>query len=191
MLSNSPRTVIASGGSLAGAISLSLIYSLDYAHNRLANDVKDGLKGNTQQFDGLIDVYAKTFRSDGIVGLYRGFFVSCLGIIVYRGCYFGFYDSLKPIIVGKDAGYVSSYIFGFCVTVSAGFISYPVRRRMLMRSGEPVKYKGVVECFTTIVRNEGFLSLMKGVSVNIISGIYGALLLTGYDKIKTRYSNRK
>ena len=90
--------------------------------------------------------------------------------------------------MGKDAGYVSSYIFGFCVTVSAGFISYPldtVRRRMLMRSGEPVKYKGVVECFTTIVRNEGFLSLMKGVPVN------SALLLTGYDKIKTRYSNRK
>ena len=34
-------------GSLAGAISLSLIYSLDYAPNRLANDVKDGLKGNS------------------------------------------------------------------------------------------------------------------------------------------------
>jgi hypothetical protein len=31
-----------------------------------------------------IDVYRKTLASDGIAGLYRGFSVSCVGIIVYR-----------------------------------------------------------------------------------------------------------
>ena len=63
-------------GSLAGAISLSLIYSLDYARNHLASDVKDGLKGNTRQFNCLSDVYAKTFKSDGLIALYRGLFIS-------------------------------------------------------------------------------------------------------------------
>lgn len=91
---------IASGGT-AGAMSLCFVYSLDYARTRLANDAKSSKKGGERQFNGLIDVYKKTLKSDGFVGLYRGFVISCVGIVVYRGCYFGFYDTLKPIILGK------------------------------------------------------------------------------------------
>jgi solute carrier family 25 (adenine nucleotide translocator) protein 4/5/6/31 len=62
---------IASGGA-AGAVSLTFVYSLDYARTRLANDAKNAKKGGERQFNGLIDVYRKTLKSDGIVGLYRG-----------------------------------------------------------------------------------------------------------------------
>jgi len=64
---------------------------------RLANDAK--AKGKERQFNGMIDVYVKTIKSDGIVGLYRGFVISCVGIFIYRGMYFGLYDSLKPILL--------------------------------------------------------------------------------------------
>lgn len=77
---------IASGGA-AGAFSLFFVYSLDYARTRLANDAKVAGKGGaagTREFNGLIDVYRKTLKSDGIGGLYRGFVISCVGIIVYR-----------------------------------------------------------------------------------------------------------
>jgi solute carrier family 25 (adenine nucleotide translocator) protein 4/5/6/31 len=47
----------------------------------------------------LLDVYRKTLASDGIAGLYRGFAISCAGIVVYRGLYFGIYDSLKPVVL--------------------------------------------------------------------------------------------
>ena len=43
----------------------------------------------------MVDVYKKTLASDGIAGLYRGFVPSVVGIIVYRGLYFGVYDSLS------------------------------------------------------------------------------------------------
>jgi len=66
-----------------------------------------------RQFNGMIDVYAKTIKSDGFVGLYRGFVISCVGIVVYRGCYFGFYDSLKPILLGDDAGLMASFALGY------------------------------------------------------------------------------
>jgi len=46
-----------------------------------------------------VDVYKKTIASDGVAGLYRGFVISCVGIIVYRGLYFGMYDSLKPVVL--------------------------------------------------------------------------------------------
>ena len=106
---------IASGGT-AGAFSLFFVYSLDYARTRLANDTKAASKtggSGTREFNGLIDVYRKTFKSDGIQGLYRGFVISCVGIIVYRGCYFGFYDSLKPVLLGDDAGLLASFALGY------------------------------------------------------------------------------
>lgn len=75
------------------------MYSLDYARTRLANDAKAAKKGGQRQFNGMVDVYKKTIASDGIVGLYRGFNISCVGIVVYRGLYFGLYDSLKPVVL--------------------------------------------------------------------------------------------
>merc|ERR1712137_1305703 len=133
-------------------MSLLFVYSLDYARTRLANDAKgvtkDGKEGE-RQFNGLVDVYKKTLASDGIVGLYRGFVISCVGIIVYRGCYFGFYDTLKPMLLGEDAGLALSFCLGYGVTVTSGLISYPIdtiRRRMMMTSGQAVKYKGAIDC---------------------------------------------
>jgi solute carrier family 25 (adenine nucleotide translocator) protein 4/5/6/31 len=79
---------IASGGA-AGASSLLFVYSLDYARTRLANDNKSAKKGGSRQFNGLISVYKQTLATDGIAGLYRGFVPSVVGIIVYRGLYFG------------------------------------------------------------------------------------------------------
>jgi len=85
---------LASGGA-AGASSLLFVYSLDYARTRLANDAKSAKGGGARQFNGLLDVYKKTLASDGLAGLYRGFVPSVVGIIVYRGLYFGLYDSLS------------------------------------------------------------------------------------------------
>jgi solute carrier family 25 (adenine nucleotide translocator) protein 4/5/6/31 len=61
----------------------------------------DAKSGGNRQFNGIIDCYVKTFRSDGIRGLYRGFVVSCTCIFIYRGLYFGLFDSLQPILLGK------------------------------------------------------------------------------------------
>jgi solute carrier family 25 (adenine nucleotide translocator) protein 4/5/6/31 len=102
---------LASGGA-AGATSLLFVYSLDYARTRLAADNKSTKKGATgeRQFNGLLDVYKKTIATDGVAGLYRGFLPSVVGIVVYRGLYFGMYDSLKPVVM---TGSVRS-ILSFC-----------------------------------------------------------------------------
>jgi solute carrier family 25 (adenine nucleotide translocator) protein 4/5/6/31 len=78
---------------------LLFVYSLDYARTRLANDAKSTKGGGARQFNGLIDVYKKTLASDGIAGLYRGFLPSVVGIVVYRGLYFGLYDSLSSSLL--------------------------------------------------------------------------------------------
>jgi solute carrier family 25 (adenine nucleotide translocator) protein 4/5/6/31 len=182
---------MASGGA-AGASSLCFVYSLDYARTRLANDAKAAKKGGERQFNGLIDVYSKTLKSDGIAGLYRGFVVSCVGIVVYRGCYFGFFDSLKPVVLVGDMknSFIASFFLGWAVTIGAGLASYPldtIRRRMMMTSGEAVKYKNSLDCGAQIVRKEGVKSLFKGAGANILRGIAGAGVLAGFDKLKEYY----
>nr|GLL31662.1 ADP,ATP carrier protein, mitochondrial [Ipomoea trifida] len=150
---------LASGGA-AGASSLLFVYSLDYARTRLANDAKAAKKGGERQFNGLVDVYRKTLASDGVAGLYRGFNISCVGIIVYRGLYFGLYDSIKPVVLTGNLqdSFFASFALGWLITNGAGLASYPidtVRRRMMMTSGEAVKYKSSLDAFSQILKNEG------------------------------------
>jgi solute carrier family 25 (adenine nucleotide translocator) protein 4/5/6/31 len=183
---------MAAGGA-AGACSLFFVYSLDYARTRLANDAKSSKGGGERQFNGLVDVYRKTLATDGIQGLYRGFVISCVGIIVYRGCYFGFYDSIKPVILtGSMAdSFVASFALGWVVTIAAGLASYPldtIRRRMMMTSGAAVKYNGSLDCAAQIMKSEGISSFFKGAGANILRGVAGAGVLAGFDKVKQMYT---
>merc|ERR1739841_432499 len=115
-------------------------------------------KGGERQFNGLIDVYVKT---------------------------------LKPLLVGgKDASVAASFLLGWAVTVTAGLMSYPIdtiRRRMMMTSGSGAKYKGSIDCGIQIMKNEGFMSMMKGAGANILRGIAGAGVLAGFDKFQSLY----
>ncbi|KAK4723578.1 hypothetical protein R3W88_026357 [Solanum pinnatisectum] len=162
---------LASGGA-AGASSLLFVYSLDYARTQLANDAKAAKKGGERQFNGLLD----------------GFTISCVGIVVYRGLYFGVYDSLKPLVlVGnlQDSFFVS-FLLGWGITIGVGLTSYPiytVRRRMMMTSGEAVKYKGSLDAFSQILKKEGTKSLFKGAGANILRVVAGAGVLAAYDKL--------
>merc|ERR1712227_476950 len=151
---------IASGG-CAGTLSLLFVYSLDFARTKLANDAKG--KGGERKYKGLVDVYKQTLATDGIGGLYRGFVIPAVGIFIYRGLYFGLYDSLKPILLPKDAGFFISFALGYAITVLASLGSYPidtVRRRM---------------------------SMMKGAGANILRGAAGAGVLAGFDSVKSAY----
>jgi solute carrier family 25 (adenine nucleotide translocator) protein 4/5/6/31 len=179
---------LASGG-MAGASSLFFVYSLDYARTRLANDNKSLKTGGERQFKGLVDVYKKTIASDGISGLYRGFTISCVGIIVYRGLYFGLYDSLKPVLLTGDlkGNFLASFLLGWSITIAAGLASYPIdtiRRRMMMTSGEAVKYRSSMHAGSEIVKKEGVKCLFKGAGANVLRAVAGAGVLSGYDQMQ-------
>jgi solute carrier family 25 (adenine nucleotide translocator) protein 4/5/6/31 len=184
---------LASGGA-AGATSLLFVYSLDFARTRLANDAKSaGKGGGERQFNGLVDVYRKTLKTDGIAGLYRGFNISVVGIIVYRGLYFGIFDSVKPIIPAEyQSNFLVTFMLGWAITIGAGLASYPIdtiRRRMMMTSGEAVKYSGSLDCAKQILAKEGFASMFKGAGANVLRAVAGAGVLAGYEKMQEIFLN--
>jgi solute carrier family 25 (adenine nucleotide translocator) protein 4/5/6/31 len=182
---------MASGG-LAGAGSLCIVYPLDYARTRLASDVGSG----KAQFAGLSDCLMKTARGPGgVMSLYNGFGVSVAGIIPYRGVYFGMFDSLIGINPFRSdrglVGLASKFAIAQVTAITAGYASYPfdtIRRRLQMQSEKPQSewlYKGTVDCFFKILKDEGTGALFKGAGANALRTVGSALVLVLYGEIKT------
>ncbi|KAF5284056.1 hypothetical protein FQR65_LT13605 [Abscondita terminalis] len=176
---------LASGGA-AGATSLCFVYPLDYARTRLAADVGGG---KDRIYTGLMDCLVKTMKSDGIIGLYRGFVVSVQGIIIYRATYFGCFDTAKGMLPDpKTTPFLVTFAIAQAVTTFAGVTSYPfdtVRRRMMMQSGQKeTLYKNTADCWIKIYKQEGAIAFFRGSLSNIIRGMGGALVLVLYDELK-------
>jgi len=178
---------LASGGA-AGATSLCLVYPLDFARTRLGADVG---KSGQREFNGLLDCLKKVTKSDGVIGLYRGFAVSVQGIIIYRAAYFGFFDTAKGMLPDpKNTHILISWAIAQAVTTVSGVISYPfdtVRRRMMMQSGRKggdIMYKNTIDCWRKIGQQEGSSAFFKGAFSNVLRGTGGALVLVLYDEIK-------
>jgi len=178
-------------GALAGAGSLCIVYPLDYARTRLASDVGTGKR----DFKGLGDCLKKTASGPkGVLGLYNGFGVSVVGIIPYRGVYFGLYDSLREKNPWKKdlglVGIASKFAVAQTTAIVAGYASYPfdtVRRRLQMQSEKPKEnwvYKGTMDCFTKVTKEEGMSALFKGAGANALRTVGSALVLVLYDQIQ-------
>lgn len=181
---------LASGGA-AGATSLMFVYPLDFARTRLGADV--GRSGSERQYKGLVDCLSKTVKSDGPIGLYRGFMVSVQGIIIYRGAYFGMFDTANGMIKGTQYdNFFFKFLIAQSVTNASGVTSYPfdtVRRRMMMQSGLPAEkrqYKSTGDCWMKIIKNEGPKAFFRGAFSNVLRGLGGALVLVFYDEIQAR-----
>uniref|UniRef100_A0A8C6L707 ADP/ATP translocase n=3 Tax=Nothobranchius TaxID=28779 RepID=A0A8C6L707_NOTFU len=179
---------LASGGA-AGATSLCFVYPLDFARTRLAADIGKGPA--EREFTGLGNCIAKIFKTDGLKGLYLGFNVSVQGIIIYRAAYFGCFDTAKGMLPDpKNTHIIISWMIAQTVTAAAGLVSYPfdtVRRRMMMQSGRKgadIMYKGTIDCWRKILKDEGSRAFFKGAWSNVIRGMGGAFVLVLYDEIK-------
>lgn len=139
------------------------------------------------------DCILKIFKSDGLKGLYQGFGVSVIGIIAYRGVYFGGYDTAKKTLLTKDSYNATKFAVALFVTTLSGLASYPldtVRRRMMMQSGRKggdIMYTGTLDCFAKIAKNEGPKAFFKGALSNVMRGAGGSLVLVGYDELQAYF----
>lgn len=181
---------MASGGA-AGAASLTIVYPLDFARTRLAADVG---KNNAREFTGLVNCVTTIAKRSGPMALYQGFGVSVQGIVVYRGAYFGLYDTAKGALLTKESTLIEKFVVAQVVTNAAGIISYPfdtVRRRLMMQAGGKEKlYNGTIDAFRKIAAKEGSGAFFKGAFSNVLRGVGGAVVLVMYDELKIMMANQ-
>lgn len=96
---------------------------------------------------------------DGFAGRYRGFLPSAFGIAIYRGIYFGVYNSIKPIILQGELknSFFASFPLAWGTTIGASLASYPidvVRRRMLTDRSRGT-YASNIDCAKQLLKKEG------------------------------------
>ncbi|EPB74445.1 hypothetical protein ANCCEY_06455 [Ancylostoma ceylanicum] len=174
-------------GNLANVIRYFPTQALNFAFKDTYK--KMFMEGANREFKGLADCLIKVFKSDGPIGMYRGFFVSVQGIIIYRAAYFGMFDTAKMLLASEGKlNFFVAWAVAQVVTVGSGILSYPwdtVRRRMMMQSGrKDVLYKNTLDCAKKIIANEGIGAMFKGALSNVFRGTGGALVLAIYDEIQ-------
>mmetsp|Transcript_17655 Transcript_17655/g.32733 ORF Transcript_17655/g.32733 Transcript_17655/m.32733 type:complete len:307 (-) Transcript_17655:124-1044(-) len=181
-------------GGLAGAAANTICYPFDFARTRLASDVGSGKK----MFNGIGDCIIKTVKQSGIVGLYRGWAVTCAGAFVYRGGQLGLFSQIMAMNPYKDDkgpfGLVVTFIAATAGRTAVMPFNYPfdtVRRRLMLESEKPAAdrlYSGGVDCFFKVLKAEGFAGMYKGMVPELFRGVGGSVVLVAYNRIKTYFN---
>ncbi|KAA8917374.1 hypothetical protein TRICI_000486 [Trichomonascus ciferrii] len=146
------------------------------------------------------DCIRKVVRYEGIRGLYSGLTASYLGV-VESSLQWVLYEQMKSFIRGReqrriDSGVIPSAFDGFLewsatsgaaglAKFTASLITYPhevVRTRLRqappMESGRS-KYTGLIGCFKTIIKEEGFLSMYGGLTPHLLRTVPNSIIMFG------------
>jgi len=139
-------------------------------------------------------------QTEEVGSLYNEIGVSIAGIIPYRGVYFGLFDTMSgynPYQKDENAILRAASKFGCAQSsaIAAGYASYPmdtVRRRLQMQSEKPQEewmYKGTMDCFAKIMKDEGTAALFKGAGANALRTVGAAMVLVLYSEITAAFGS--
>jgi len=171
-------------GGLAGSTTTIFVFPLDFARTRLGVDI--GRQKHEREFTGIFDCVKKIYTREGIQGLYRGFQPAIIGIFIYRGLYFGMYDTGKAIFFkDKQVSFFTKFFFAQFIVITSETIAYPtdtVKRRLMMQSGKQEKvYQGWLDCTTKMYQQEGFKAFFTGNLSNVYRSFGSSLVLVLFD----------
>lgn len=192
---------------LAGATATTILYPIEFVRTRLAMDMGGGISVNVKprQYNGMRDVMRSIVKSDGVLGFYQGYGIALVGGVVYRIILLGGYDAWKGELLFRKERSLQSrdtetkaelswgerILSAQIISLTAGTISYPfdsVRRRMMMQAGVTAsnrRYSNSIHCVRVVWNTEGLRGFYLGLGPNLLRSVGGALVLVGYDRIRT------
>jgi len=173
-------------GMTAGAVSRIFTHPFGVVRIQLAADLGKGPQD--RKFIGLRDCWKNIYRTSGAQGLYKGFLLSILQNSVYRGLYFGIYDTLKHVLFDQKTSTMFKFLVAQTTTTLSLFAVYPievVKHRLMIQGGrvEP-DYSNAIDCVKKMVKNEGVRSLYKGFAFTTGLNVSSSIALVLYDHWK-------
>jgi len=160
-------------GSMAGVVSQTSIYPMEVLKTRLA-------LSKTGQYRGIFHAAKTIFVNEGLRSFYKGLTPGLIGIVPYAGIDLAIYETLKSMWLnrhGKEATDPGVLVLLLCGTASSTcgqLASYPlalVRTKLQAQARQQVQSKqqdGMVSVFRTIVKENGFMGLYRGLTPNIM-----------------------
>ncbi|KAI0308272.1 mitochondrial inner membrane protein [Multifurca ochricompacta] len=136
------------------------------------------IQGEAAKVEGVVPRGAvHIVRQLGLLGLYRGASACLLRDIPFSAIYFPAYSHLKKDVFhegyhGKTLSFFETLTSAAIAGMPAAYLTTPAdvvktRLQVEARKGQP-NYKGLVDAFTKIYREEGFKALFKGGPARII-----------------------
>jgi len=180
-----------SASMLSGIVCQTGVYPLDTIRTRMT--VTPGL------YSGVIDGTKKILASEGPSGLFKGLLAANGFAVPYYGTQFFTYDMLKetystfnmPEGEKRVINPLISIPFGSIAACTSCFVAFPFqmvwKRVQVQGIGDrPMKYTGSMNCFTTVLKEEGLRGVYAGLPANLIKLIpTGALTFLGVECIKS------
>jgi len=198
------------GSAAAGIVSRIFTHPLDTAKARLQanyNQLDSSSTSKVPRYRGTVDVLVRTFRSEGLAGLYRGFGAILVGgtpgTVAYLCSYELFKNELTKIhsslssntkVAGdskKEGGgeFMVHFASGMLAETVVCVVYVPVdvvKERMQVQHGQSrSNYQGSWDAFKTIMRTEGFSGIYRGYAATLGSfGPYSAFYFVFYERLK-------
>lgn len=131
----------------------------------------------SKQYNGFLGTFANVFREEGMKGFWRGNLMSCLRMFPYSLINFAAFKEIRKRLVNPETGQITilnSLFAGSSAAVIATTCLYPltvVETRLTIQVSSQRKYKGIVDAFRVIFKEEGFLAFYQG----LLPTIFGVI----------------
>ncbi|KAJ4826575.1 hypothetical protein Tsubulata_008524 [Turnera subulata] len=171
-------------GGIAGAISRTAVAPLETIRTHLMV----GSSGHTTK-----EVFNEIMKTDGWTGLFRGNLVNVIRVAPSKAIELFVYDTVNKNLSPKPGDQLklpvpASLVAGACAGVSSTICTYPlelIKTRLTIQRGA---YKGLLDAFLKILREEGPAELYRGLVPSLIGVIpYAATNYFAYDTLRKAY----
>ncbi|KAL2609044.1 hypothetical protein R1flu_027617 [Riccia fluitans] len=144
----------------------------------------------TGQFTSARTAVTSIVAKEGVTGLYAGFGAFLLRDLPFDAIQFCIYEQLKIVYkktVKRELYDAENAVMGAFSGAVTGAVTTPldVIKTRLMIQGSQGHYKGVFDCVTKIVKEEGASTLFKGIGPRVMwIGIGGSIFFTALERTK-------
>ncbi|XP_058766835.1 folate transporter 1, chloroplastic-like isoform X1 [Vicia villosa] len=178
-------------GAAAGFATVAVMHPLDVVRTRF--QVNDGRVSHLPSYKNTAHAIFTITRSEGLRGLYAGFLPGVLGSTISWGLYFFFYDKAKQRYARSREEKLSPGLH-LASAAEAGalvcFCTNPVwlvKTRLQLQTPlhQTRPYSGLYDAFRTIMREEGFSALYRGIVPGLFLQVsHGAIQFTAYEELR-------
>ncbi|KAB2618105.1 folate transporter 1 [Pyrus ussuriensis x Pyrus communis] len=187
----------ATAGAVAGFATVAAMHPLDVVRTRF--QVNDGRVLNLPTYKNTAHAIFTIARAEGLRGLYAGFSPAVLGSTVSWGLYFFFYGRAKERYSKDREKQLSAGLHLASAAEAGALVSlctnpiWLVKTRLQLQTPlhQTRPYSGFYDALRTIIREEGWAALYKGLLPSLFLVSHGAIQFTAYEELRKIVANFK
>ncbi|KAM3363735.1 folate transporter 1, chloroplastic isoform X1 [Capsicum galapagoense] len=178
----------ATAGATAGLATVTFSHPLDVVRTRF--QVYDGRISNVPAYRNTSHALFAIARTEGLRGLYGGFYPAVLGSTISWGLYFFFYSKAKQRYLRNREELSPGLHLASAAEAGAlvCFCTNPiwlVKTRLQLQTPNQIRpYTGFHDALRTIFKDEGWRALYKGLMPSLFLVTHGAIQFTAYEELR-------